>query len=235
MTTATRQHALVTRALERLATHVRVRDQGLALDGDALAKLVAGFPPLVPFGASDYIDVWAVLDWDHRLPSHQLLLRVFAIYDEARRRQLDDARRAIDEQIADDNLFPEFDLPDYGELAGDELYVASYDAKEQQLGDLVFSSPWRRQVPAAQLEATRDVLENSKAFTDAMTTRGDNGLGNAMLVGWVPPSMAKCERWALEFWLLMRFDGSTGEANVFVVDPDGGTIVRNYVAEVQAS
>ncbi|TPV94776.1 MAG: hypothetical protein B7733_13265 [Myxococcales bacterium FL481] len=229
------QHPRVARALEQLAIHVRVSDQALAPTGDALAQLIAAFPDLVPFGAADYVDAWAVLDWDHRLPSEQLILRVFGIYDPSRGDTFARARATIDEQIEKDNLFPEFDLPDYGELVADEVYLATYRPQTGTIGDVVFSSNWRRQVLETQLEAAREALESHPPYQAALETRADASLGAAMLVGWVPPALAQCERWCIEFWLLMRFDGSTGEANVFVVDPDDGTVTREYIAEVQAS
>src|SRR3954447_3608344 len=111
-----------------LRRHPRVALQGFFSDPETLGKLASALPNFVPFKGAHYAGVLWVLDWDHRLPSRDLILRLYAYYS-------DDARRAglknFDErqgQIAREELFPEFDVPDFGALVADEAYEAEMPA-----------------------------------------------------------------------------------------------------------
>src|SRR3954452_1840103 len=92
-----------------LRIHPRLRQQGIFGQPDDGGRLAATLPPLVPFAGAQYAGADWMIDWDHRLPSRQTILRLYAHYTDARRA---DAKRALDlrlGEIAKDDLFPEFD------------------------------------------------------------------------------------------------------------------------------
>ena len=55
---------------------------------------------MVPFDAAEYTGgVW-VVDWDHRLPSRHVVLRLYAHYSGERRAELDTAYTARQKDVA---------------------------------------------------------------------------------------------------------------------------------------
>jgi hypothetical protein len=63
-----------------LRRHPRVVYQKLFDDPESCAKLAAAMPGFVPFRGDTYAAALWVLDWDHRLPSRELVLRLYAFY-----------------------------------------------------------------------------------------------------------------------------------------------------------
>src|SRR6185295_12023146 len=111
-----------------LKRHPRVAMQGLLEDAGARERLAEAVPTFVPFKGQGYAAVLWLLDWDHRLPSRDLVLRLYAYYTEdAHKAGLKsfDERRAL---VARDEIFPEFDVPDFGGLSADEAYEAELPA-----------------------------------------------------------------------------------------------------------
>src|SRR4029078_4441090 len=101
--------------------HPRVAYQGLLTEEGAGTRVAAALPPLSRF-RHDYAGAISVVDWDHRLPSQQLILRVYGYYSED---TLEAGYEAFDdrlEMIADRDKYPEFDVPDFDSLAADEAY-----------------------------------------------------------------------------------------------------------------
>src|SRR5438477_1338393 len=128
-----------------LRRHPRVVHQNLFDDPTAHERLAAALPAFVPFKSPGYASALWVIDWDHRLPSRELVVRLYAFYtDEAKRVGL----RSWDErlaQIAREDLFPEFDVPDLAGLVADEAYEAEMSLTgEPKKFRLV--SDWRRDV-----------------------------------------------------------------------------------------
>ena len=66
-----------TALLQRLKVHTRVAQQGLGPTPDVRKKLAASLPDIFAFGDRRYAAAHVVLDWDHRLPSEALLLRLY--------------------------------------------------------------------------------------------------------------------------------------------------------------
>src|SRR5262245_10811117 len=67
--------------VESLGLHPRVKRQGLAEAREVRERLVSMLPKIVPFRGRTLHRVVAVLDWDHRLPSRTLTLRLHGLYD----------------------------------------------------------------------------------------------------------------------------------------------------------
>jgi hypothetical protein len=85
------------------------------------------------------------VDWDHRLPSSNLILRVYGYYSED---TLEAGYEAFDdrfEQIAERDKYPEFDVPDFDGLAADEAYEIEL-SPDGKIGRCRLTSAWRRTV-----------------------------------------------------------------------------------------
>ena len=112
---------LVENAFTDLRVHARLLEQDIARSDDFRVQLHKAVPTLTPYGSNQYAAVRAVLDWDHQLPSDYMLLRIYTAYSRHEARLLDTQIRARDQAIASDNVYPEFDLPDYGDLDASDL------------------------------------------------------------------------------------------------------------------
>ncbi len=226
--------ALVRHAITHaLKVHPRIADQGHAPDAAALAELAAAVPALSAFGTKSFSSVCAILDWDHQLPSQFHLLRVLASYD---RRDEERVRAVVedrDDEITETNLYPEFDLPDYGEIDASESYVAVLRAGTTKVEDFRFLSSWRKQVGGAVADLAVKTVTRTPNYQRAAASRRTDGLGGAVVIGWAPPCLANTDNWAVEIWLLTEFDGQTGKARVFMVDPERKEVTREYDTDVQ--
>lgn len=227
------QHPEVAKALENITIHTRVTDQGLAPEGEELEEMVGRVPVLAPFGSNPYAGVVAVLDWDHSLPSEYMILRIYAAYSGHEFRKLETQLRGRRQQIAADNLYPEFDVPDMGELECSESYAALMRiGGEGTFEDFRFSAPWRKEVRAPQARQAISAVKKLDSYKKAFRQRDNDALGSAVVVGWSPPCLAHSDAWAVEVWLLIEFDGAAGRSMVFMVDSESFEISREYVTDV---
>lgn len=226
------QHPAVARALENLLVHARLKDQSMAPTPEELVMLGEALPALTPFVGREYKFVRAVLDWDHQLPSQYIVLRIYCAHTEAEakmlRAQLDEREREIDR----DNLFPEFDLPDYGELDAGEIYIAGVNPATYEIEEFRFFADWRREMRNAVSRAALAAVRKQDSFRQAYESRQNEALGGAVVVGWAPPALAHSDSWAIEVWLVTGFDGATGRARVFMVDPDTQEVCREYETDI---
>ena len=219
--------------LQRLKVHVRVAQQGLAPAPDLRKRLAASLPELVAFGERRYAQAHALLDWDHRLPSDAVILRLYLSYTDREGSAIDSALRARDREIDAGNLYPEFDVPDYADIDASESYVAVMRPGNFEASDLRFFSDWRKSV---QQPVVRDVLAAVRAhagYERSMRERSHDNLGPPVVIGWTPPCLANSKHWAVEVWLLVDFDGHMGRAHVFMVDSKLRTVTREFFTEVQ--
>jgi len=219
----------------QLKVHARVEDQALAADSgsrDALANIM---PALRAFGTNRYASVHAVLDWDHQLPSRFIALRIYASYSEHEGRVLDTKVRAREQEIQDANVYPEFDVPDYGDFEASESYVAIVPAGTDKIEELRFLSPWRKQVGAPTARMALGIVKAHVHFTELVRARQNDALGGAVVIGWTPPCLADAEHWAVEVWLLTEFDGTNGKAHVFMVDAETHRITREFDTDIQVA
>jgi hypothetical protein len=200
-----------------LLLHPRVQQQQIA--PDAVEKVVAAaLPRVTPFRGRDVHSVIVALDWDHRLPSKNLTLRLHLCYDEATRARFQTALDRRKQEIAERDLFPEFDVPDFGGLPADEAYDVEL-SPELSIEGMRLTSPWRREV--AEEDAGRAVaaVRNSKQFGEVK--RGEPqrppSLGDLEAVAWTPPCESGQDQWTLDVWWLTSFDGRIGKGWSFLV------------------
>jgi hypothetical protein len=213
--------------LEReLLRHPRVVHQELLADAEGRGRLAASLPTFVPFRATGYAAAAWVLDWDHRLPSRDLILRLYAFYTEdslrAFRKAFEDRRKFIEKE----DLFPEFDVPDFGGLVADEAYEAEVPvAGPPKKFRLV--SEWRREVEAKVGRAAEDVVRQSSAFKElsSQVRARPPGLGDLEAAEWSPPSESGHGRWGIDVWYLRAFNGMVGEGTAFLVDLEEQRVV----------
>ena len=223
---------LVENAFTDLRVHARLLEQDIARSDDFRVQLHKAVPTLTPYGSNQYAAVRAVLDWDHQLPSDYMLLRIYTAYSRHEARLLDTQIRARDQAIASDNVYPEFDLPDYGDLDASETYIAVLRPKSTEFEEFRFFSDWRKEVRPPIARAALSAVKQLDSYQEAYRARQNDALGSAVVVGWVPPCLAHSTAWAVEIWLVVEFDGQVGKAKVFMVDSESLEITREYLTEV---
>lgn len=216
-----------------LKVHVRIQDQGHAPDTDARRRLAQVLPDLSAFGDHTFHTVRAVLDWDHQIPSQYVILRILCCYDAATRDRIDARLAARDKDIEAANLYPEFDVPDYGDVEGNETYLAVLRPGSSEVEDFRFISPWRKQVENTKADAAIRIVRENEGYQRAADGRTSSGLGGPVVIGWAPPCLGDTENWAIEVWLLTEFDGQSGKAKVFMVDVDRAVVSREFDTDVQ--
>lgn len=141
--------------IQRLKVHTRVAQQGLGPTPDQRKKLAASLPDILAFGDRRYAAAHVVLDWDHRLPSNATLLRLYLSYTDREAADVENTLKARDREIDASNLYPEFDVPDYGDVDASETYVGLVRPGGLEVEELRFFSDWRKSV---QQPVVRDVL-----------------------------------------------------------------------------
>ncbi len=226
--------ALVRTALiQRLKGHTRIAQQGLGPTPDQRKRLAASLPDIIAFGDRRYAAAHVVLDWDHRLPSEASLIRLYLSYTDREAADVENALKGRDREIDSGNLYPEFDVPDYGEIDASETYVGMVRPGGHEVEELRFFSDWRKSV---QQPVVRDVLaavRGHAGYERSMRERSHDNLGPPVVIGWTPPCLANSKHWAVEVWLLVDFDGHMGRAHVFMVDSKLRTVTREFFTEVQ--
>jgi hypothetical protein len=216
-----------------LKVHVRIRDQGHAPDAQAREQLANSIPDLLAFDDKQFESVRVLLDWDHQIPSQFILMRVLACYDAKTRERVDAMLDERDDEIGEMNLYPEFDVADYGEIEGSETYVAVMRPGSIEFQDFRFLSAWRKNVSPKVADAAVKIVRGNDSYQRAAGSRRTDGLGGPVVIGWAPPCLAHTERWGIEIWLLTEFDGHTGKARVFMIDLDAEEVTREFDTDVQ--
>jgi hypothetical protein len=207
--------------------HPRVVTQDLFKDLEALEKIASALPVFMPFKGKSYKAAMWVLDWDHRIPSRDYILRLYAYYSSQGKAigELSFADRT--EQIAREDLFPEFDVSDFAGLAADEIY----EAEGPVGGDLKsfrLVSEWRREIEPKSARKAEQIARASHHFKEvASETRArPPGLGDLEAAEWCPPSESGHGRWGVDVWYLRSFNGMVGEGTAFLVDLEDEKVVR---------
>jgi hypothetical protein len=220
-----------------LQIHPRVEQQGVGRDA-AQAVLDSSLPKLQPFRGHAVHSIVAVLDWDHRLPSKQLTLRLHVCYDDAARGRFDQALARRRDEIKARDLYPEFDVPDFAGLPADEAYdvelTGQLDVEAMRL-----TSPWRRDVADEDANAAIDAVRESAVFVEVQKQESGRSpaLGDLEAVAWTPPCESGQARWTLDVWWLTAFDGRIGRGWSFLVDPsaaDGERVLASREFTVRA-
>lgn len=210
-----------------LRVHPRLVQQGLFTRPDISPRIAAALPPLVPFGDAEYKGALWLVDWDHRIPSRQAVLRLYTYYGASRQRDLGEAHEAREREIATEDLFPEFDVSDFAGLPADEAYEAELDLSGSP-GRLRLVSEWRRQIQPGVATRAIEIVRASAPFKEL---RGQGrvrpaGLGDLEPAEWSPPCESGHVRWALDVWYLLTFNGMVGEGRAFLVDLIEKQVVR---------
>jgi hypothetical protein len=195
---------------EEIRLHPRVAYQGLLTEEGAATRVAAALPALQRF-RHDYAGAISVVDWDHRLPSQNLVLRIYGYYGED---TLDAGYEAFDDrldQIAERDKYPEFDVPDFDGLAADEAYEIEL-SPTGQIG--------RCRLTVSLVQTCED-YQKLVASSPSRPTY----LGDLEAVSWTPPCETDHERWTLDVWYLLAFDGRIGSGRSFLADLETQRIV----------
>jgi hypothetical protein len=204
-----------------LQLHPRVAQQGIA--PEKIGKvLVEALPKVLPFRSHGVHSAVALLDWDHRLPSKALTLRLHVLYETAGRDRFDQALDMRKAEISQKDKFPEFDVPDYAGLPSDEAYDIELSA-EMTIENMRLVSPWRRDVAPEEGERATVAVRASQQFAEIRkTAQGRSAsLGDLEAVAWTPPCETTLPGWTLDVWWLTAFDGRMGRGWSFLVDMAG--------------
>ena len=156
---------------EGMRPHPRVAQQKLFSRSGEAARIAAALPPLVAFGGSAYEHGLWIVDWDHRLPSRQAVLRLYACYTVERRRQLEAAYEARVAEMSREDLFPEFDVSDFIGLPADEAYEADLDLGGSP-ARMRLVSDWRREIQAAPATSAIEIVRASEPFRELFAALG---------------------------------------------------------------
>jgi hypothetical protein len=207
--------------------HPRVVAQSLFGNQADVQKIVAALPVFVPFKGKSYKAALWVIDWDHRIPSRDCIVRLFGFYS-AQGKTIGE-RSFADRlaQITREDLFPEFDVSDFAGLAADEVYEAEGPIGGE-LKPFRLVSEWRREIESKAARKAEDIVRASHAFKEvACETRArPPELGDLEAAEWCPPSESGHGRWGVDVWYLRSFNGMVGEGTAFLVDLADETVVR---------
>jgi hypothetical protein len=210
-----------------LRIHPRLVQQSLFNRSEDRAKLASTLPPLIPFSGSEYAGADWMIDWDHRLPSRQALLRLYAHYTDDRRREAQRRLEARLGEITADDRFPEFDVPDFAGLPADEAYEAEIDLGGNP-SRLRLVSEWRREIQQAPAGQAVEIVRGSEPFRElkAQARIRPPALGDLEPAEWSPPCESGHVRWGIDVWYLLTFNGMVGEGRAFLVDLEDRLVVR---------
>jgi hypothetical protein len=203
---------------EDLRRHPRVAYQGLVPGDDAGARLAVALPPFPPF-RTPYVGAICVVDWDHRLPSKALVLRIMAYHSD---KSLAAGQEAFDDRLEDigrRDRFPEFDVPDFDGLPADEAYEVDL-GPTGEIGKCRLTSAWRREISNKDGAIAVELVRASTEFDELQKTFGNrpSHLGGLEAVSWTPPCESAHGGWTLDVWYLLAFDGRIGTGRSFLVD-----------------
>jgi hypothetical protein len=205
--------------------HPRVAQQAIG-EGAARRVLDEALPKLQPFRDRTVHSIIAALDWDHRLPSKSLTLRLHVCYDASTRQRFEQALSRRKAEIAERDRFPEFDVPDYGGLPADESYDIDL-TPDLAIEAMRLTSPWRREVAEEDSSRAVQVTRQSAHFAEAKRAEPQRppNLGDLEAVAWTPPCESNHDRWTIDVWWLTSFDGRLGKGWSFLVDVTANQVV----------
>ena len=207
--------------------HPRLVAQGLFQSPADLQKIASVLPVFLPFKGKAYKAALWVLDWDHRIPSRDCVVRLLVFYSAQGKAigELSVADRIA--QIDSEDIFPEFDVSDFAGLAADEIYEAEGPIGGE-LKSFRLVSEWRREIDPKAARKAEQIARASHHFKEvASETRArPPGLGDLEAAEWCPPSESGHGRWGVDVWYLRSFNGMVGEGTAFLVDLEDEKVVR---------
>ena len=204
--------------MDELHLHPRVLQQGHT-EQRARDLFEAARKRLVPFRGQSMYATMALLDWDHRLPTKTYSLHIHVCYSPEAWARLRSAFERREEEVAGRDLFPEFDVPDFGGLPSDESYDAEL-TPEMKLDTIRLVSPWRREIAEEDAAKAVQMVRASDKFREVheRAPRETPGLVELEAVAWTPPCESGLAQWTLDVWWLTSFDGRLGKGWSFLVD-----------------
>ena len=210
---------------ENIRRHPRVAYQDLFGSDEAAGVLAAALPPLPSF-RHEHAGAITIVDWDHKLPSQSLALRIYGYYSED---ALEAGLEAFDdriEQIAERDRYPEFDVPDFDGLPADEAYEIEL-TPTGTIGRCRLTSAWRRTIAGNEAAAAVALAQKSPEFQNLLASIASRPsyLGDLEAVSWTPPCESQHSRWTLDVWYLLAFDGRVGSGRSFLVDLADNAVV----------
>ncbi len=207
--------------------HPRLGRQHLFEKPEELGRIAEALPVFVPFKGKSYKAALWILDWDHRIPSRDFVLRLYLFYTAQGKSigELAFAERLS--QVEAEDLFPEFDVSDFAGLSADEVYEAEGPVGGE-LKSFRLVSEWRREIDVKSARKAEQIARASPHFQEvASETRArPPGLGDLEAAEWCPPSESGHGRWGVDVWYLRSFNGMVGEGTAFLVDLDDEKVVR---------
>lgn len=212
--------------ISQLERHPRTVFQQMIMGKTMLKELERGLPYLVPFADNTYHGMLSILDWDHRLPSQNAILRIYAYYSEESYAAGKKALARRNAQIQERDKFPEFDVPDFADLNAEEAYEASVEASGK-VRQVQLASEWRRDIAVQKTIIVLDTVRKSNEFRkiNAMGNRPDY-LGDLEARSWTPPCEGEYHDWTIDVWYLTEYNGVVGKGMSFLVDVDLRIVVR---------
>jgi len=207
--------------------HPRLVAQDLFGKPEDLQKIAAALPVFLPFKGKAYKSAMWVLDWDHRIPSRDYVLRLYVFYSAQGKAMGELAYADRLGQIDAEDIFPEFDVSDFAGLAADEVYEAEGPVGGE-LKSFRLVSEWRRAIDPKSARKAEQIARASPHFQEvASETRArPPGLGDLEAAEWCPPSESGHLRWGIDVWYLRSFNGMVGEGTAFLVDLEEEKVVR---------
>jgi len=209
-----------------MIAHPRVLHQRLLRNGQDAERFAGVLPVVVPFKDNRYHSFIPILDWDHRLPSKELVLRVYAYYTEESAEVGWADQRARASEIARMDKYPEFDVPDFADLVADEAYEIDLHLDGTYIASRL-TSAWRRELDVKDAGKAIGVVRQSKEFNELLKQVPDrpDALGDAEATSWTPPCESGYHRWTLDVWYLLSYDGMFGQGRSFLVDMEDDKVI----------
>jgi len=223
----------VERILSALRRHSRVVHQGFVSTDAQREQLRQSLPLFVPFGVGSYHGFLPLLDWDHRLPSKSVILRLYGFYSDITFHAGVTEFDVRSLQIKAQDKYPEFDVPDFAGLTADEAYEGDVDPTSGELVQIRLVSSWRREISHSDARVSVQVARRSPEFKElaAKVRRRPDYLGDLEAVSWTPPCESSHDTWTIDVWYLTDLDASVGKGRSFLVDVQSKRVigVREFV------
>lgn len=198
--------------------HPRCEHQALIRDEAQLERLRGTLLQLVPYTGDEYAGFLPVLDWDHRLPTKTITLRIYAFYNEETLRAGQGHYETRCRQIEARDKYPEFDVPDFSDLPADE----SYEVVLEESGDVIqtqLASEWRRNIESDKATAARKIVRMSEEYRRISQDKNrPDFLGDLEARSWTPPCEGGHQNWTIDVWYLLEYNGMMGKGLSFLVD-----------------
>lgn len=219
---------------EEIRLHPRVAYQGLFTGEGALARIAGAVPPLQRF-RHDYHGAIAVVDWDHRLPSQSLTLRIYGYYSADTLEMGVEAFDGRVDMIAERDKYPEFDVPDFDGLPADEAYEVEVSL-QGEIGRCRLISAWRRTVASHDAQAAVALVSSCEEYQRLVSSSPSRPtyLGDLEAVSWTPPCESEHDRWTIDVWYLLAFDGRIGSGRSFLADLETNQVISARDFSVRA-